>query len=161
MNSRRTTARCCWRRPPLGLLVPGALMVPLLTLFSQWTEAQIAVRGSTKPQEFSASGEWQSDVAAARTAQRMTLRVRQSEDGTVAGSVQVAGSPLLRNGTVEGKIRGAFVSGIVKDESGEVAARFTGRIEPDGSMTGTYTDRTGEVGSWRWPDSAQGRQAEE
>jgi hypothetical protein len=48
---------------------------------------------------------------------------------------------LLRTGTVEGKIRGAFVSGIVKDESGEVAARFTGRIEPDGSMTGTYTDK--------------------
>jgi hypothetical protein len=52
---------------------------------------------------------------------------------------------LLRTGTVEGKIRGVFVSGIVKDESGEVAARFTGRIEPEGSMTGTYTDRTGEV----------------
>jgi hypothetical protein len=68
---------------------------------------------------------------------------------------------LLRNGTVEGKIRGGFLTGVVKDESGEVAARFTGRIEPDGSMTGTYTDRTGEVGSWRWPDSAQGRQAEE
>jgi hypothetical protein len=67
---------------------------------------------------------------------------------------------LLRTGTVEGKIRGKFVSGIVKDESGEVAARFTGRIEPDGSMTGTYTDRTGEVGSWRWPDSAESSPAE-
>ena len=54
-----------------------------------------------------------------------------------------------------GQDSGAFVSGIVKDESGEVAARFTGRIEPEGSMTGTYTDRTGEVGSWRWPDSAE------
>ncbi len=73
----------------------------------------------------------------------------------------VAGSPLLRSGTIEGKVRGGFVTGVVKDESGEVAATFTGRVNPDGTMSGTYTDRTGEVASWQWPDSAQIGQAEE
>ena len=130
----------------------------MLCVFGLWpgpTEGQLVLRALAPPQERSASGRWGTGVEAAGAAQRMMLRVRQSEDGTVAGSVQIAGSPLLRNGTLEGKIRGGFVTGVVKDESGEIAATFTGRVNPDGTMSGTYTDRTGEVGSWQWPDSPE------
>jgi len=52
----------------------------------------------------------------------------------------VGGSLLLRSGTIEGKVRGGFVTGVVKDESGEIAATFTGRVNPDGTMSGTYTE---------------------
>jgi hypothetical protein len=85
-------------------------------------------------------------------AKGLRLQIDQRSGDTIHGRVLLDGSPLLRNGSVEAEVRGGFVIGIVRDEQGEVAARFVGRVNPDGTMSGTYTDRTGEVGSWRWPE---------
>lgn len=98
------------------------------------------------------AGRWQSDGPVRGAAKGLRVQIDQRSGDTIRGRVLLDGSQLLRNGSVEAQVRGGFVTGIVRDEQGDVAARFVGRVDPDGTMSGTYTDRTGEVGSWQWPE---------
>ncbi|GIW45590.1 MAG: hypothetical protein KatS3mg077_2872 [Candidatus Binatia bacterium] len=97
------------------------------------------------------TGRWQSREPHDKPPRGIRIDGVERTGSQITGRVTLEGSRLLRNGTLEGSVRGTFVSGVVRDESGQVAARFVGQVRPDGTMTGTYTDRTGEAGTWQWP----------
>lgn len=108
--------------------------------------AAIQKPGPAKP------GYWQSEAPARAASRAMSVEIRERVGDQIRGRVTVVGSSLLEQGSIEGTVRGMFVSGVVRDERGEVAARFVGRVNANGTMSGTYTDRTGETGSWQWPE---------
>lgn len=95
-------------------------------------------------------GAWKSDDKAAKAAQRWDLTLSRASDNSVSGHITVADSPLLTNGTIEGRLDGRRLSGIIFDETGNHAASFEGRVGADRVLRGTYVDRTGETGEWEW-----------
>lgn len=104
------------------------------------------LRGST----LRGSGEWQRGE---RGAQRWDIEVTYRDETTIEGRVTLAGSPLLRTGVLRGTLDGRRVSGSVSDQHGNQVATFTGAVLPSGLWRGSYQDRTGEVGQWRWNDA--------
>ncbi len=95
-------------------------------------------------------GAWKADGRAAKTTQRWDLSMTRKADGSVSGRITVVDSPLLTNGSIEGRLDGRRLSGVILDEGGNRAASFDGSVGADRIMRGTYTDRTGETGEWEW-----------
>ena len=95
------------------------------------------------------SGAWQTEGKLHRAAQQWSLDVAREPDNSIRGRISVNDSPLLSAGNVEGQIVGNRVSGKVSDDDGRHLLTFDGKVTSDG-MFGTYTDRTGEVGTWAW-----------
>lgn len=74
---------------------------------------------------------------------------RDRRDGTISGTIAVAGSTLLGQAArVDGRIDGEKVSGVITDDSGRQVASFSGTAGEDG-MAGTYTTVDGDSGEWR------------
>ncbi|MDX2170027.1 MAG: hypothetical protein SF182_23355 [Deltaproteobacteria bacterium] len=99
------------------------------------------------PRSLRGNGNWQRD---GRTAQRWDIDVTRRDDDSIEGRVTLSGSPLLRSGTLRGRLDGRRVAGSVCDDNGMQAATFVGVVTPSGVWQGTYQDRTGEVGRWSW-----------
>ena len=95
-------------------------------------------------------GDWKTDGRTQKATQRWDLDLTRAEDGSVSGEITVADSPLLANGSVQGRMDGRRISGVILDEAGDRAASFEGTVGPDQVLRGTYTDRTGETGEWEW-----------
>jgi hypothetical protein len=125
-------------------VLASALAFAAASAFAQTTTTS-AITSST----VQGGGDWKTDGKAVKPAQQWSISLLHSADNSLRGRISVAGSPLLDGGNVEGKIRGSAVSGTISDDSGSYIAAFRGTVGKTG-MAGTYTDRTGETGSWRW-----------
>ncbi len=97
-------------------------------------------------------GAWQTKGKKAAPTQRWDLQVTRGDDNSIHGRVNLVGSPLAKTGNVEGHVSGSDVSGTITDDNGNPVATFTGSVGPKG-MSGAYTDRSGETGSWSWDGS--------
>ena len=95
-----------------------------------------------------ASGDWRTEGRLRRASQRWDLDLVRKGDA-VRGTIDVADSPLVSRGAVQGRVRGRRIEGRIADESGAPVARFHGLITPNG-MSGTWRDRTGDSGTWAW-----------
>jgi len=93
-------------------------------------------------------GDWKTDGMLRRASQRWDLDLVRDGD-VVRGTIDVADSPLVSRGAVQGRVRGRRIEGRIADESGAPVARFHGLITPSG-MSGTWRDRTGDSGTWAW-----------
>lgn len=129
-------------------------MVVLLGVLVPWgwiAEAQVrdAVDTAKPPAELHGSGDWAAADRAARATQRWSLDVARSPDGSLRGRISVADSPLLRDGNVEGQLKGNVLTGIIVDDEGKFLAKFFGTVSGAG-VRGQYTDASGELGHWEW-----------
>jgi hypothetical protein len=95
-----------------------------------------------------ASGDWATEGRLRRAAQRWDLDLVRHGD-VVRGTIDVADSPLVSRGAVQGRLRGRRIEGRIADESGTPVARFHGLVTPSG-MSGAWRDRTGDSGTWEW-----------
>jgi hypothetical protein len=84
---------------------------------------------------------------------RWEIDAIRTDDDTLTGEVMMAGSPLAERALLRGTICGRRVSGAITDRDGHHVADFTGVVGRNGSLRGTYQDRTGEVGRWSWEGS--------
>ena len=129
----------------------------LLSIALLWTVALARTLAAGQevaaaPAEIHGDGEWKPAGKTQPTAQRWQLDVHRDEHGSLRGRIAVHGSALFSSGNVEGKVDGDTVRGTVRDDEGAEIASFTGKVSGS-AMSGTYTDRTGEVGSWEWDGS--------
>ena len=124
-------------------LVVAALALAPATAFAQSTAPAIT---STS---LHGGGDWKTDGVQAKETRRWGLDVLRGPDNSLRGRISVADSPLLDGGNVEGRIKGSTVSGAITDDAGYHVATFTGAVTRTG-MSGSYTDRTGETGTWSW-----------
>lgn len=98
--------------------------------------------------ETEVAGDWATEGRLHRASQRWQLDLVRKGD-VVRGTIDVADSPLVSRGAVQGRVRGRRIEGRIADESGAPVARFHGLITPSG-MSGTWRDRTGDSGTWAW-----------
>lgn len=101
-------------------------------------------------------GGWKTDGLTEKVTQRWDLSLRRGADGSISGQISVDDSPLLATGTVQGRLDGRRISGVILDEAGNRAASFEGNVGADRVLRGTYTDRTGETGEWEWEGDLEG-----
>jgi hypothetical protein len=73
----------------------------------------------------------------------------RGDDNSILGRITLEDSPLATAGNVVGRIDGRKLSGTIADDDGNDIATFEGTLTKT-RMSGTYIDRTGEVGSWSW-----------
>lgn len=99
--------------------------------------------------DIAGAGGWKTDGTAAHPLKRWNLDVHRGDDNSITGRVNLGGSPLASSGNVNGHIVGTLVTGTITDDDGKQVAKFHGQLNSQG-MSGTYTDRTGETGSWSW-----------
>lgn len=135
----------------------GALALGL----ALWSAAQASAQAilSAKP-VLRGQGQWRPEASSSRRSMgspAWSVSLQRGADGTVSGDIQVEGPPLLRSGRVHGRFFGNRVSGVILDESREVAATFRGRVDrATARFAGTYVDRTGESGNWEWNGALTG-----
>ena len=134
-------------------------LVPLVSLLAcvavastpAWAAGSPTEHGPLAARGLHGRGSWQRAEQSARpSAQQWDIDVNRADDDTLDGRVSVAGSPLLQNGILHGRINGRRVSGSIDDPGGNHVADFSGAVLPNGAMQGTYQDRSGEVGRWSW-----------
>lgn len=94
-------------------------------------------------------GSWNADSETKRSEQRWDLDLHRDGGGSISGRINVADSPLMTQGHVQGKFDGYMISGTIVDERGAYVARFNGLLRGS-RFQGRYTDRTGETGKWEW-----------
>lgn len=111
--------------------------------------AGIAYAQSSDSANLRGAGSWKTDGETERPVQQWSLDLKRGQDGTVSGTIDVAGSPLVGSGRVEGKFDGRVIAGAIVDSQGGHVARFNGLLTPTG-FRGKYVDRTGESGEWQW-----------
>jgi hypothetical protein len=113
-------------------------------------EAELqSVPAAVTARDIAGSGAFKADGKNPMPMQRWDLQVTRGDDNSISGRVNLGGSPLANAGNVQGHIVGTNVSGTVIDDDGNKVASFTGTVTANG-ITGMYTDRTGETGSWSW-----------
>lgn len=91
------------------------------------------------------TGEWQNGTTNQVSG---TFDLTWTEQGSdLAGIISVSGTPCLSTGQVSGLRKGDEIYfGVV---SGEVNVEFTGAVNEDGSMSGTYSTTCGNAqGTW-------------
>lgn len=115
---------------------------------AQQAELQ-SVPAAVTARDIAGSGAFKADGKNPAPIQRWDLQVTRGDDNSISGRVNLGGSPLANAGNVQGHIVGTNVSGTVTDDDGNKVASFTGTVTAKG-ITGVYTDRTGETGSWSW-----------
>lgn len=115
---------------------------------AQQAELQ-SVPAAVTARDIAGSGAFKADGKNPAPMQRWDLQVIRGDDSSISGRVNLGGSPLANAGNVQGHIVGTNVSGTVIDDDGHKVASFTGTVTANG-ITGMYTDRTGETGSWSW-----------
>ena len=125
------------------------LLAAALIFTSAPVSAQTTAPSAITSASVQGNGDWKTNGKAVKPAQQWSISLLHSADNALRGRISVAGSPLLDGGNVEGKILGSTVSGTISDDAGSYIAAFRGTVGKTG-MAGTYTDRTGETGSWRW-----------
>lgn len=96
-------------------------------------------------------GGWNGRGKAKDARQRWDLDVARDKNA-LRGRLNLAGSPLAKEGVVTGTIDGDRVSGTVSDSNGALILNFEG-VAAGGQVAGEYIDRTGERGSWSWEGS--------
>jgi hypothetical protein len=129
-----------------GVILLGTLLLAGITaaqLVDEAVPAPITVR------DIAGGGGGKTDGKSAAPLQRWDLQVKRGDDNSIAGRVDLGGSPLAAAGNVQGHIVGSSVTGTITDDDGKQVATFTGTITADG-ISGKYTDRTGETGEWSW-----------
>jgi len=114
------------------------------------SERPAAERAAIEARQLRGGGSWQRGAEARRDAQQWDIDVMHADDDSLRGRVTVQGSPLIRDGILQGRIDGRRVEGNVMDDAGNHVATFIGTITRDRTLQGTYQDRTGEVGRWSW-----------
>jgi hypothetical protein len=117
-------------------------------VWAQQAELQ-SVPAAVTARDIAGSGAFKADGEKPVPMQRWDLQVTRGDDNSISGRVNLGGSPLANAGNVQGHLVGSNVSGTVTDDDGNKVASFTGTVTASG-ITGTYTDRTGETGSWSW-----------
>ncbi len=94
-------------------------------------------------------GQWKTEGLAAKSSQRWDLQLTRGDDDTLTGRVTLGDSPLATSANVHGRLVGRTLTGRLIDDEGNYVASFEGTIGI-GRMSGSYTDRTGESGTWEW-----------
>jgi hypothetical protein len=121
----------------------------VLMILSQLSVPAVGFGSDELPERtVSASGDWETEGRLRRASQRWDLDLVRKGD-VVRGTIDVADSPLVSRGAVQGRVRGRRIEGRIADESGAPVARFRGLITPTG-MSGAWRDRTGDSGTWSW-----------
>ncbi|GIV03732.1 MAG: hypothetical protein KatS3mg015_2562 [Fimbriimonadales bacterium] len=131
------------------MITVAAALVGTAALASAGAAQSLLRPGAT----LESQGVWHRDGATSRASQRWHVRLQRLADNLIVGVVRVEGSPLLRDGRVEGRVVGTAVTARILDAEGNVVANLTGEVRADGSMHGVYVDRTGETGKWHWSGS--------
>jgi hypothetical protein len=144
--------RDSWRRwVPVAVGVGCASVTSIpLRADSARSDRPPAERAAIAARTLRGGGSWQNGPESRRAAQRWDIDVTHADDDSLSGRVTVQGSPLIRNGTLQGRIAGWRIEGSVTDDAGNHVATFVGTISRDRAMQGTYEDRTGEIGQWSW-----------
>lgn len=116
-----------------------------------WGAANFVSPTSAVARPVRSNGNWQCDgERGAQVPQRWDIDLTRAADDALEGRVHLAGSPLLANGLLRGRVTGRRVAGSIDDAAGNHVADFVGVVAPNGSVRGSYQDRTGEVGRWSW-----------
>ncbi len=126
------------------LLSAATLVIGLAGLSSPAAGAERPAAGALR-----GSGTWQRQDARA-AAQRWSVDLDEQRDGTVQGTVHLDGSRLASRATLQGQISGRRIRGALTDAAGNHLATFHGLRSASGTWSGTYEDRSGEVGRWSW-----------
>src|SRR5690348_11652845 len=72
------------------------------------------------------------------------------DNGTINGTIQF-GLPLIGSGSFTGTVtrNDAINFTVTSSDNGGVTLTFSGTIEPQGFMSGSYTVNNGQKGTWR------------
>jgi hypothetical protein len=128
----------------------GAILAAAVALTTVASAQDIAAPAAPiTARDIAGRGAFKADRQNPMPMQRWDLQVTRGDDNSISGRVNLGGSPLANAGKVQGHIVGTNVSGTVTDDDGNKVASFTGTVTANG-ITGVYTDRTGETGSWSW-----------
>jgi hypothetical protein len=84
-----------------------------------------------------------------RIGQRWNIDALRFEDEQIRGRITVSGSRFFDEANVEGQFSGRGVFGKLVDDEGKELASFEGAVTSTGA-SGTYRDRSGDVGEWAW-----------
>ena len=129
-----------------GWIVAGAI---LTTMCAYIVSAQPAPPAAITAKQIRGRGGWKTDGEVTKPTRRWDLQLSRGDDNSILGRITLADSPLATAGNVVGRIEGRKLSGTIADDDGNDIATFEGTLTKT-RMSGTYIDRTGEVGSWSW-----------
>ena len=105
------------------------------------------------------SGRWESSREAAGK-NDWQIEVERFTDDSIAGSIIVIGSPYLSKARIEGRVDGKEVYGVLIGDDERQVGTFSG-IVADNGVSGTYTTKQGDSGSWSWAGPAGARTLKE
>lgn len=112
--------------------------------------------GSQSSTVIRAGGDWGTTrQSMARGGQRWNVDALRSHDNQIRGRIAVSGATLFDAANVEARLSGRGVSGTLLDDEGKELAEFEGRVTRSGA-SGTYRDRTGGEGEWKWEGPLRG-----
>jgi hypothetical protein len=137
-------------RAAVELLAAGARESDVAAILAESDGSLGASREAAAARDpLAASGPWRSGRFDAAERSWQVQLERDRRDGTISGTIAVAGSALLGAAArVDGRIDGEKVSGVITDDSGRQVASFSGTAGEDG-MAGTFTTVDGDSGEWR------------
>lgn len=132
---------------PVGF---GILALAELLAHPGWAQTgALGAPAAITAQDIRGGGGWKTDGKGPAPTQRWGSQITRGPDNSLTGRVTLNGSPLANAGNVHGQIVGTNASGTLTDDAGQQIATFVGTVTQSG-LSGTYTDRTGETGSWSW-----------
>lgn len=94
-------------------------------------------------------GEWSDSAQRTVSDQSWNVNAVRMSDRSLSGRVAVSGSSVIREANLEGTLSGRGVFGRLLDDEGEPLAEFQGAVTKAGA-SGTYRDKLGNSGTWRW-----------